>query len=184
MAEVSKMRASILVAAVSLALTAGCQLFVDLDGLEDMHCGPNEKACPNGCVPRNDPNTGCGLAQCAPCAPPHAKAACGTNYQCILDGCVADWKDCDHIYENGCEIDVAHDAYNCGSCDMKCPKPDNGIAGCSDKQCTIGGCNPGFEDCNQQYDDGCEHQIWTDQECLTCGLPCPDGTHCAQGVCM
>ena len=57
------------------------------------------------------------------------------------------------------------------------------MAGCSNKECTIGGCNPGYEDCDQHYDTGCEEKIWTDQACLYCGLPCPDGTHCAQGVC-
>jgi hypothetical protein len=178
------MRVSICAAAAALVFIAGCQLFVDLDGLEDMHCGPKEKACPNGCVPRNDPATGCNGDSCAPCAPPHAKGTCAANGACAIDSCVDDWKDCDHQYGTGCEIDIAHDAYNCGACDFKCPKPEFGIAGCSNSQCTIGGCNPPYEDCNHQYGDGCERMIWTDQECMGCGMPCPDGTHCSQGVCL
>ena len=51
----------------------------------------------------------------------------------------------------------------------------NGIAGCSNKQCVIGGCNPGWENCDDDPSNGCEHPIWTDQECMTCKLPCPDG---------
>ena len=68
-------------AAVLFAVT-GCQMLVDLDALENRHCGPDEKACPDGCVPKNDPTTGCALLQCAPCAPPHAKAKCGLNGEC------------------------------------------------------------------------------------------------------
>ena len=38
---------------------------------------------------------------------------------------------------------------------------------------------------NHDAGDGCERKIWTDQECLTCGLPCAEGLHCAQGgVCL
>ena len=60
----------------------------------------------------------------------------------------------------------------------------NGIAGCTNKQCVIGGCNPGWENCDGDLANGCEHPIWTDQECMTCDLPCPEGTSCAQGVCL
>lgn len=162
---------------------AGCQLFVNLDGLEDRHCGPDEKSCPQGCVPKNDPTTGCALLQCAPCAPPHAKAKCGVNGECSLDGCLGTWRDCDHDPMTGCETDVAHDPRNCETCGHMCDKPANGIAGCSNKQCVIGGCNPGWENCNGDDSDGCEHQIWTDLECMTCDLACTEGTHCVQGVC-
>jgi hypothetical protein len=172
------------VAAAALVLTVGCQLTVDLGGLEDRHCGPKEKSCPNGCVPNNDPSTGCALIQCAPCAPPHAKAGCGPNGQCVIDGCVDPWKDCNQKYDDGCEIDLAHDAYNCATCNHLCPKPDHGIAGCSEQMCTIGGCNPGWENCDDDESNGCEHAIWTDQECLTCDLPCPTGMSCAQGACI
>ena len=108
---------------------------------------------------------------------------CGNNGDCIIDGCVDPWKDCNGKYSDGCETDLAHDPDSCGACFNKCPKPAFGIAGCSGKQCTIGGCNPGREDCDHQYDTGCEHEIWTDQECMACGLPCPEGTSCNQGVC-
>jgi len=178
------MRSSIWTVAAALLVAGGCQLFVDLDGLEDMHCGPQEKACPSGCVPRNDPFTGCNGDTCAPCAPPNAKAACN-NGACVIaaNGCVDNWKDCNQLYEDGCETDIGHNAYNCGGCGLKCDRPPNGIAGCSAGACTIGGCNPGYEDCNGKYMDGCEEKIWTDAACLYCGVPCPDGTHCAQGVC-
>ena len=104
--------------------------------------------------------------------------------QCILDGCAGDWSDCNGYYEDGCETDLAHDAHNCDVCFTPCKRPAHGIAGCSARMCGIGGCDPGWEDCDGDPENGCEHEIWTDAECLTCKLPCPDGKHCDQGVCI
>jgi hypothetical protein len=171
-------------AAAALAIAAGCQVLIDVDGLEDRHCGPNQKSCPNGCVPKDDPSTGCALLQCAPCAPPHGKATCGPNGQCVLDGCADGWRDCNQSYSDGCETDLAHDPYNCMSCFNVCPTPMNGIAGCSDQVCAIGGCNPGWGDCDGDPKTGCEHPIWTDEECATCKLPCPAGQTCDRGICV
>jgi hypothetical protein len=175
--------AALLLAAVFVG-AGGCQALVDLDGLENRHCGPDEKACTDGCVPKNDTTTGCALLQCAPCAPPHATAKCGLNGECAPDMCLGTWRDCNQDPRDGCETDVAHDPYNCGVCGKMCDRPANGIAGCSNKMCKIGGCNPGWEDCDGNDANGCERPIWTDQECMTCNLPCPQGTSCAQGVCM
>ncbi len=111
-------------------------MLVDLDALENRHCGPDEKACPDGCVPENDPTTGCALLQCAPCAPLHAKAKCGLNGECATDFCLGTWRDCNHNTSDGCEIDVAHDPRFCGECETTpCARPTHGIAGCSNKQC-------------------------------------------------
>jgi hypothetical protein len=172
--------------AATLALAAGCQALVDLDSLENRQCGPNEKACSGKCVPNDNPNTGCNDPGCAPCAPPHAIATCGQSLHCEFDrdSCLGGWDDCDGISENGCETDLAHSALHCGDCAVACERPDNGIAGCSNGTCVIGACNPGWEDCDHNPASGCEREIWTDQECLTCDLPCPSGTSCAQGVCL
>jgi hypothetical protein len=174
--------------AVALAIAAGgCQLVVDLDGLEDQHCPPGHKPCPTlGCVPNDNPGTGCNDPGCAPCAPPHAIATCGQNLHCFFnrDSCIPGWDDCDGRPDNGCETDLSHNRDHCGTCTKSCEKPTNGIAGCSNGECGIGGCNPMWEDCDHDPANGCEHPIWTDQECLGCGLPCPDGTSCDQGVCI
>jgi hypothetical protein len=181
-----KTRLTVWAAAAALTVAVGCQLIVNLDGLDDGRCGQNEKACPGGyCVPKDDPNTGCSENGCAPCALPHAQATCGQNGHCVIVGCVVPWQDCDKIPETGCEIDVSHDPRHCGECMADpCPKPPNGSAGCSAGRCAIGECNPGYEDCDHAVDGGCERKIWTDDECLTCGVPCATGTHCMQGVCM
>jgi hypothetical protein len=186
MTGLAKLRRLLIVtAAVTVVAGGGCQAVVDLDGLENRHCGPDEKACPDQCVPKNNPATGCALLQCAPCAPPHAKAKCGLNGECAPDGCLGTWRDCNQDPRDGCETDVAHDPKHCGDCNAEpCARPMNGIAGCTNKQCVIGGCNPGWENCDGDLTNGCERAIWTDQECMTCDLPCPTGTSCAQGVCI
>jgi hypothetical protein len=185
MARAKTIRLALWGAVAGFTLALGCQLLVDVDGLEDRHCGENEKACPSGgCVPKDDPNTGCSENGCAPCALPHARATCGQNGHCIVDGCVGSWRDCDKIVENGCEIDVAHDPKHCGGCtEDPCPKPPNGTAGCSNGRCAIGSCNPGYGDCDHAVDGGCEQKIWTNDHCMACDLPCPTGETCEQGAC-
>jgi hypothetical protein len=102
----------------------------------------------------------------------------------VFDGCVDGWEDCNRDHSDGCEVDLAHNSDNCASCFNVCPRPANGFAGCSEKRCVIGECIPGYEDCDHSPDNGCEKKIWTDQECLTCNLPCGEGTSCHQGVCL
>ncbi len=174
-------------AALLLVLAAGCQLFVDLDGLKDQHCGPDEKACPGiGCVKKDSTATGCTDAMCHPCAAQHAIAMCDENLRCsfVPASCIRGWDDCDPDTANGCETDLTHNRMHCGFCRHECDNPINGTAGCSEGECVIGSCNKGWEDCDGLLENGCEHQIWTDLECLACGLPCPEGTHCAQGECL
>jgi hypothetical protein len=170
-----------------LLSAAGCQLLVDLDGLEDQHCGPDKKACPGvGCVNKRDPATGCNDPRCVPCAPRHAIAICSQADHCSFapNSCIGDWADCDGIEDTGCETDLAHTPNHCGDCLNVCQKPMHGIAGCSNRKCVIGGCTPGWEDCDHLVENGCERQVWTDTDCLTCDMPCATGTHCDQGVCL
>ena len=175
------------VAALALAFAAGaCQLVVDLDGLEDQHCPPGHKPCPNlGCVPNDNPATGCNDPGCAPCAPPHATATCGQNLSCYFTraDCIPGWDDCDHDPSTGCETDLMHDRDHCNDCLTPCAKPEHGIAGCSKGKCEVGGCDPGWGDCDHSFDNGCERPIWTDDQCL-CNYPCAPGTSCAQGLCI
>ena len=162
---------------------AGCQLLVNLDGLEDRSCPPDEKACNDQCVSESNPATGCNNPNCSPCAPPHANAICDGNNHCSFVQCIGDWYDCNGFEDDGCENDLAHDPDHCGKCSKTCEDPPHAIAGCSEKFCVIGKCEAGWEDCDHVAENGCEHQIWTDLECVTCGVPCPDGSSCNAGVC-
>jgi hypothetical protein len=141
------LRGSLAFAALALVLTAGCQAVVDVDSLGNGKCAEGTKPCPGlgQCVPLDNPETGCADTSCAPCALPHAVATC-TGGACAIDSCIGDYKDCDPN-SPGCETDLAHDPGNCGECLHTC-QVDNGFPGCSGKLCTVGGCDPGYTDCN------------------------------------
>ena len=75
--------------------------------------------CGKSCVdPRYDPANcgGCGKA-CAVVA--NGAPGCA-NGACTVGSCNAGYKDCDGRVDNGCEIDLIHDAKNCGACGRSC----------------------------------------------------------------
>jgi hypothetical protein len=128
--------------------------------------------------------TGCALATCAPCVLPNATATCGPTLDCAAGGCVGDYDHCVGTAA-GCETDLAHDPSNCGMCGRVCPKPANGIPGCSAKQFAVGGCDRGWEDCNHTFIDGCETSLDEDNlNCGACNHACADGQLCARGACI
>ena len=95
--------------------------------------------------------------------------------------------DCDNNANNGCEIPVASDKNNCGSCGVVC-SANNITPACSQGQCN-GACNAGFSDCNgNKQSDGCEIAIGVDvNNCGNCGTIC-SGNHipvrnCGGGLC-
>ena len=184
------MRRGVLAGAVLLlAVAAGCQLVFGLDGLDDQRCRADEKPCVNlkKCVKKNDPNTGCGsLTSCTPCALPHSVATCeftgqeNPEWQCKVVGCERNWGRCAGQVE--CETDLQHDPDHCGDCTTVCPSFPNAFRGCSGS-CTIGGCKPGFADCNREPVDGCEANLTSEAaNCGRCGGAC--ATSCQSSVCL
>jgi len=171
---------------VAFALAAaGCQLFVDLNGLEDRACPPGRKACGDGCVSESDPATGCNDPLCNPCAFSHANAICDQRNRCSFtpEDCIMPWAACDVADDNGCETDLAHDKDNCGECGKVCPERPHATGGCSNMKCAVGKCDDGWEDCDLDEKNGCEVQLGTDTDCASCRLACPAGLHCDRGVC-
>jgi hypothetical protein len=171
------------VGGLSVLLAPACELIVNTGELSDGKCPNDKKLCDGRCVFKSNPKTGCALGTCAPCVLQNALATCSQNWDCAVAACVGDFKQCTSA-EQGCQTDLAHDPLNCGNCGSVCVKPAHGIAGCSAKQCSVGGCDPGWEDCNQMFKDGCEINLLTDgQNCGRCGIVCPAGQACQGGVC-
>jgi hypothetical protein len=175
---------SVALVACTLA-AAGCQLLVDLDGLEDQRCPPGEKACNGECVSEQNTATGCGEPGCNPCAPKHAEAICDQKNHCSFtrDRCIKPWDDCDMAEDTGCETDTAHTAGHCGGCYKVCVDQPHATAGCFNGTCAIGKCEGGWLDCDGKAFNGCEHEILKDLECVACGVPCPEGKICDDGIC-
>jgi hypothetical protein len=78
---------------------------------------------------------------------------------------------------------------NCGGCGRACPQASvctgggcncmmcnvpNAWAICPNGQCVLDKCYPGFADCNQMANDGCEANVGRDRNnCGQCGKVCP-----------
>jgi hypothetical protein len=65
---------------------------------------------------------------------------------------------------------------------LSCAGVLHGGAGCSGGSCYAAKCEPGYADCNHQFDDGCEAELATDiANCGTCGNAC--GWDCDASTC-
>ncbi len=150
------------------------------------------------CVPPPcmDPPTRCGASCVDTTSNPRHCGSCdtvcpgGPNAQpvCVSSGCnlVCDpgYGDCDGDPTNGCEA-ALNDPFNCGGCGSSCALP-GAIAACIGGTCLVAGCEPGFEDCNFDADDGCERPITTATDCGACGAACsrPNAVaDCSTGAC-
>src|SRR5262249_22716709 len=71
------------------------------------------------------------------------------------NGCSQLRGDCNGSKTDGCEVDLATDPKHCGSCQHACSFA-NASAGCTNGLCTILSCNPGFANCDQDAQNGCE----------------------------
>jgi hypothetical protein len=112
---------------------------------------------------------------------------------CGGGACAVGFDDCDGQAGNGCEVDLSSNVGNCGACGVPCSAVANGTPGCSQFQCGIAACDPGFADCHGGAVDGCETNLKTDVDnCNACGASCPvvangsrtcDNGGCAIGTC-
>jgi hypothetical protein len=150
-----------------------------------------------------DPTTGCevdvlaDVANCGACgmacpALPQATAQC-TNGGCTVASCDPGYADCDKSVYSGCEVDLDFDTNNCSACGMKCPMVPNGVPGCVMGACGVGGCDPGYADCDNNPANGCEVNLANDgMNCGACGVMCSSvsngtpvcaGFTCGIGMC-
>jgi hypothetical protein len=72
-----------------------------------------------------------------------------------------DWRNCNGLVDDGCEVDVLTDPKNCGACGNAC---DPGVF-CSGGKC---GCPPGFIDCSGE----CVDPTTDDEHCGGCNNRC------------
>jgi len=139
----------------------------------------------NGCEVniQNDPNNcgGCNVK----CSIANGTAAC-VNGMCAVGTCANGFADCDGQVNNGCETPVGTDTSNCGTCGHVCALA-NASQTCTGGICTIGSCNPGFANCDNQQSNGCEASTTNDPlNCGSCNHQCfvAQGTAgCAMGAC-
>jgi hypothetical protein len=138
-------------------------------------CNPNYKDCnsleADGCETNiaTDPQN-CGACGTTCQAGAHGTAGCAS--QACTIACDPNYKDCNDNPADGCEVNIASDAQNCGGCGTMCPARSHASPGCASQICTVV-CDPNYEDCNDNPADGCEVNIAIDsQNCGGCGVGC------------
>lgn len=123
----------------------------------------------------------CGLCS-QKCVTPNADPQC-VNGKCQIKNCKPNFKDCNQKPEDGCEIDITKDKLNCGDCNIIC-HADNADTKCDQSKCVISACKPNYADCDQDYTNGCEVDLSSDDNnCKDCRKKCPNDTHCINGEC-
>ncbi len=120
------------------------------------------------------------------CTPPHATATCDQGV-CGIDTCDPGFADCNNDPADGCEVNLANDPVHCGSCDTACSST-GATAVCVDSTCTMGGCHMGYENCDNNLDNGCEINTQSDtQNCGACNNECTNdhgSTVCNKATCV
>ncbi len=110
---------------------------------------------------------------------------CTAGY-CAVASCTSTHRDCDGLPGNGCEVDTSLDPANCGACHNACDST-NGSPYCVSGACKIA-CNPGYGDCDNNPNNGCETSTTTDKSnCGSCGTVCSSAngtTTCTGGKCV
>jgi 6-phosphogluconolactonase (cycloisomerase 2 family) len=137
----------------------------DCDGIRGNGCETDLESDANNCGR-------CGVA-CGAAA--HVNAASCATGACTVAYCAPGWADCDAKFENGCEVNLAVDANNCGKCGAACAAGANAAgSACVNSVCQLVGCAAGYGDCDGKPENGCEANLTNDiSNCGGCGSGCP-----------
>lgn len=151
------------------------------------HCGGcgiatnrNEgEGCCGGNVTPINVATSCGSCGHSCGGNAHCTLPPGGSYPGYVCECDANRLDCDGPAPhrtpdggNGCEVDALTDVRNCGGCGNVCSVA-NGTPACVNGRCVVQTCSPGFANCDDNYENGCELSIATTP--TSCGT-CSDAT--------
>lgn len=108
------------------------------------------------------------------------------NSACAVAGCNSGFANCDANEINGCEVTLATNLSNCGTCGTACTNARGSTS------CIGGSCRPvctsGWGSCDSDPRNGCETALNTASDCGTCGNVCPSSLPnaapaCNSGVC-
>ena len=162
---------------------------VDTNTDED-HCGRCDDACTQGevcvfgqceCAPGwIQCDTGCAdlatdVDNCGTCGRPCyteatiEEAVC-LRGMCHVVRCQEGFGDCDGDGSNGCETSL-RTVTDCGACQSECSRP-HAVGACPLGDCEMDTCDPGWSNCNEDVEDGCEVELNANPNCGSCGRTC------------
>jgi len=148
-----------------------------------LQCVPGFANCDreteNGCEQSLSTPANCGGCDLV-CAPPKAFGSCATG-TCLVAACNLGFGDCDNLADNGCETMLVT-VSDCAECGRPCVL-DNAQTTCDAGICAIAECLPGYGDCDEASDNGCETEIDTRLRCGACDSACAPGQGCAFDHC-
>lgn len=101
------------------------------------------------------------------CSVNNADTSCAGG-DCQINQCVAGFSDCNGNYSDGCEVSVADDTENCGSCNQAC----GAVSTCSSGDCVCSGAmtsiNSDVTQCLECIGDSCCDKLLACQNDLLC----------------
>ncbi|MFT3712556.1 MAG: MopE-related protein [Archangium sp.] len=135
-----------------------------------VQCAANTVNCnlqfPDGC----EVNTSGDVNNCGSCgnmcAFANATPACSTS-TCQIQSCNTNYRNCNNVNGDGCEVNVSNNPDACGNCTTVCPNRPNAARYCSLNACGFS-CIPGFLDQDGLSANGCEYT------CTMMGVDDPD----------
>jgi hypothetical protein len=140
-----------------------CLIARCLDGHRDC----NEEAA-DGCeITPEDPNH-CGSCTTV-CEVENGTPTCNKG-QCAQKSCNSGFTDCDSDPLT-CETPTTTLA-DCGGCNVECKDVPNASPSCATGACGVLQCNSGFDDCDEEGDNGCEQRLNTTAHCGGCDQSC------------
>lgn len=111
----------------------------------------------------------------------HRVASCAAG-RCA-SACEPGWGDCNGLADDGCEVELANDAANCGACARSCVSRAGTIGRCESGACAFD-CIVGRADCDGTIANGCETQTDRDpRHCGMCGNDCGSAS-CVGSACL
>jgi hypothetical protein len=114
------------------------------------------------------------------CTAANGTASC-TSSTCGIASCSSGFANCDANVVNGCEVALASNLANCGSCGMACANA-HGSTRCMGGSCAPV-CSSGWGTCDGNSRNGCETALNTVTNCGNCGNVCPNAMAGATAVC-
>lgn len=144
-------------------------------------CEPGFGDCNTGaCTSLAADTQHCGACGTSCSAAPNCKGG-----KCTDQSCGNTTADCNGQAGDGCETQLTTTA-NCGQCGLSCGPYPHASATCQVGRCALGGCDPGWLDCDGKVWNGCEVDAHTAENCGACKQACwlPNATEsCSTGSC-